>query len=128
MQTAGHMLLNEALPDGYRIHGPVTTKELHASMVRMAKADPRLYVDTITKLKRRGDEITSLEGISVGLDDIAPDYVKRDAIMLPAIQAFRDAKKEDKPKILIDTQNQILEYTKKTPRFNDPHGYQRCAR
>ena len=115
MDTAGHFLLNEALPVGYQIHGAVTTKELHSAMVRMAKADPRLYAETITKLKRRGDEITSLEGISVGLDDIAPDYAKRDAIMVPAIKAFRDAKKEDKPKILIDTQNQILEYTKKHP-------------
>ena len=115
MQTAGHLLLNETLPEGYHINGPVTTKELHASMVRMAKADPRLYAETITKLKRRGDEITSLEGISVGLDDIAPDYKARDAIMLPAMKAFDAASKADKPKILIDTQNLILEYTKKHP-------------
>jgi len=114
--TVGHLLLNEALPDGYKIDGPVTNKFLHDHVVGLARTDPEKYVRTVTAMKRRGDEIATLEGISVGLDDIQPDYAARDLIMKPAIAALRKASTpHDKERIITGAQAQMIAYTKVHP-------------
>ena len=73
VETFGRYLLNDTLPDQYRIKGPITKKELKATMGTLARKDPHLYSTTITNLKKRGDEIATLEGLSIGLDDIEPE-------------------------------------------------------
>ncbi len=114
--SVGHLLVNAVLPEKYRITGPVTNKALHDSLVRLAKEDPDGYVDTISKLKRRGDEIATLEGITVGIDDIRPQYKERDAIINPAAEAFDKLTSDsEREKLVIDTQKKLLEHTIKHP-------------
>jgi len=93
--TFGQHLLNEAIPDGYRPDGVYTKKKLFSAMLRLAKDDPEKYVKTIVDVKRIGDEFATMEGISVGLDDIAPMYKSRDAITRPALAAIKKAKTRD---------------------------------
>jgi DNA-directed RNA polymerase subunit beta' len=101
------------LPDKYKITGPVTAKSLHDSMVSLAKEDPQLYAHVVHKLKQRGDEIATLEGISVGLDDIRPEYAARDAILNPVIKAFNATKNpKEQVKLVVDAQKKLLDYTK----------------
>lgn len=114
--SVGQFLINDVLPDTHKLNGPVTKKALHDHLVGMAKSNPGLYVDTISKLKHRGDEIATLEGISVGLDDITPDRVGRDAIIKPLAAAV--AKETDpakREKLVIDAQGRLLDLTKKHP-------------
>lgn len=114
--SVGQFLINDVLPEGYKVNGPITNKGLHDHVVDLAKKDPQKYVRTILDLKRRGDEIATLEGISVGLDDIEPDYKIRDNIIRPAMARMdgTDSKKE-KEKIVVETQGKILDYTKTHP-------------
>ena len=114
--TVGHFLINDVLPDTHKISGPITNKGLHDHVVGLAKDRPAEYVKVITALKHRGDEIATLEGVSVGLDDIEPDYKARDAILRPAAAAIEKAKTPiEREKLVIEAQNKLLEYTKNHP-------------
>jgi DNA-directed RNA polymerase subunit beta' len=114
--SVGHFLINDVLPESLHIKGPITNRGLHDHVVSLAKTDPQAYVKTITALKRRGDEIATLEGVSVGLDDIEPDYKARDTILKPAIERLEkitDAKEREK--LVVETQAKLLEHTKQHP-------------
>lgn len=85
-------------------------------MVDLARKDPQLYVTTIGRLKQVGDAVTTDQGITVGLDDIEPDYVTRDAILEPALTAIRKTKDSTKRvKLIQATQQRMVEITKKHP-------------
>lgn len=90
-QPFGRFLLNEQLPTGFKINSPVGKKRLNQMMNTLAKKDPALYTNTITSLKRVGDEVATQEGLSIGLNDIAPDYRKRDAALRPYVDQFKRA-------------------------------------
>lgn len=112
-RTVGQVLINAVLPDSHKISGPMNNKQLHDHVVDLAKTDPQLYVRTAMALKRRGDEIATLEGITVGLEDIRPEYATRDAILQPARKAFDAAKTtKEKHQIVVDTQEKLLAHTK----------------
>jgi len=114
--TVGSILINSVMPKGYKLNGPITNRDLHDHVVGLAKSDPAQYVQTIMALKRRGDEIATLEGVSVGLEDIRPDYAARDKIMVPAIKALAEAKTEKaREKVIMDTQAAITAHTKQHP-------------
>ena len=114
--SVGHYLINDSLPEKYRVKGPITSKELHNLIVGLAKEDPDQYVKSVSELKRRGDEISTLEGVSVSLDDITPEYEKRDAIINPLIKKLDGiTDKTERMKAVIEAQNKLLDYTKKHP-------------
>ncbi len=114
--TVGHFLVNDVLPEGYKIKGTVTNRSLHDLVVDLAKKDPHAYVQAISALKRRGDEIATLEGVTVGIQDIRPDYAGREAILGPASEKFDKAKTQDeKTRVIVDAQHQLLELTKRHP-------------
>lgn len=116
MTTLGHLLINEIMPEGYKLSGPITNKGLHDHVVGLARDNPELYVRTIQALKKRGDEIATLEGVSVGLDDIRPDYKGRDAIVNPAIKALAAARtRSEKEAVVVKAQADIIEHTRKHP-------------
>jgi hypothetical protein len=108
-ETFGQMLLNDALPGEMRLQGPVTKKVLSEALSEYARNDPQGYAKAIQKVKWVGDEVSTLEGISVGLADIAPDYARRDPIMKDALRQMKATNSDAaKRKILLDTQASIL--------------------
>ena len=114
--TLGRYLLNEAIPVKYRTEGTLNKKQLHTNMLRLAKDDPETYVKTITKVKKVGDWVATSEGLSVGLDDIAPMYAARDAIMQPAFTKLKAAATRDERKsIILDTQDKMLAHAMTHP-------------
>lgn len=114
MRTLGQHLVDSILPKGWRQDNQALTKGvLNDSLVRLAKANPNAYPDVVTKLKRLGDEVATLEGISVGLDDIAP-HAERDTTLAPHVEAFRAAKTQaDKEKVLYAAQDAMLSLAKR---------------
>ena len=111
--TLGQALVNSILPKEYRNKGSLTKKQLHGILAEIAKKHPEQYPDIVTNLKRLGDEVATLEGISVGLDDIEPNYKERDKILKPHIERFNQAKTDkEKQEILIDAQKKIIDLTK----------------
>ena len=115
-QSLGKYLVNELLPVNHHVKGALNGKELNQKMRELAKEDPAAYVDIVSKLKRLGDDISTLEGVSVGLDDIAPVYGERDAIIRKAQDELLKAKTSaEKEKIILRVQDEILEHTKRHP-------------
>lgn len=115
-QTLAQHLVNAPLPEGYKTTGPFTNKWLHDHLVSLARTDPKSYVNTALGIKRRGDEIATIEGISVGLDDIRPLYKEREAILDPARKAFAKAKtRREQEKVVLETQTKLLDLTKTHP-------------
>jgi DNA-directed RNA polymerase subunit beta' len=116
MPSVGHLLINDALPPDYKVEGAVNNKALHKSMARLARENPALYVDTITQLKRRGDEIATLEGISVGLDDIRPLYAERNRVVEEASRRFFGTHdQKERVQAIVDAQVKLLDQTKTHP-------------
>jgi len=112
------VLVNSTLPKEYRVtSGQVTTKSVKANMVRLAKNSPDQYSVVAPKLKKVGDEFATYEGITVGLDDIEPEYDKRDAIINEADKILRKEKFGSPKAIdaLIAAQGKILDITKQHP-------------
>jgi DNA-directed RNA polymerase subunit beta' len=114
--TVGQMLLNDALPPTHQIHGQTSKKDLMVLMSDLAKTDPATYVKTVSKLKAVGDRVITGSGITVGLDDIEPEYKGRDAILKPALARMRETKDHQKRvDIIVETQKKMLEHTRSHP-------------
>lgn len=111
------ILVNDRLPKDYRLQGQLDTKTLKKTMLGMAKASPETYKMVIPKIKKLGDEFSTFEGISVGLDDIEPEYAKRDPIINNAKRALASvgSNHQKKMSILLDTQSKLRELTSKHP-------------
>lgn len=117
--TLGHLLLEEAFPEGYRPAkgDQLTKKKLYTHLQRVAKDKPEIYGQVVAQVKRAGDIIATNHGISVGLDDIEPDYVARDKVIREAQAKLRAAGDdvEQKRAILSAAQKQALELAPQHP-------------
>ena len=115
-QTFGRYLLNDILPPGYKVTGPLTKKSFSSMMNRLSHEDPATYVQIIPHLKRMGDRLATTEGLSVGLDDIEPNYKERDHVLNPIIKEFNAAKTDDaRRKIVEDAQPLMQDSAMKHP-------------
>lgn len=116
VSTFGRVLIEQILPAEYHGKWPLTKKALHEILTDIAKKHPDQYPRIVTELKKLGDEFATSEGISVGLDDVAPSYETRDAVLDPFKKRYDTAKTtSEKEKILVEAQDKILDYTKNHP-------------
>ena len=111
------ILINSKLPRDYKLAGELTTKALKTNLLAMAKANPEMYKIVAPKIKKLGDEFSTYEGISVGLDDIEPEYHKRNPIINNAKRSLRSSagNKKKTMSILLDTQGKLRDLTSKHP-------------
>lgn len=115
-QTYGRFLLNKEMPDKHTIKGPITKKELKGRMNELAHTDPQQYVKTITYLKKQGDELATLEGLSIGLDDITPQYLLREKRLAPLRRQFDSATTDQKRQgVVVQAQKALLEGVENHP-------------
>lgn len=115
-QSLGQLLVNDLMPDGHRSNDALGKSNLTKKLTEIARSDPSGYVDIVSKLKRLGDELATLEGCSVGLADIAPVYGLRDKILNPAIEAVKRAKTpQEREKIILAVQDKIMAHTRTHP-------------
>jgi hypothetical protein len=114
--TLGQHLVDSILPSKWRGQGPLTKGNLNKVLLGVAKEDAHKYPDVVTKLKRLGDEVATLDGISVGLDDIAPRIAERDAALKTHSDAFDRAKTHgEKVTALLGGQAAMLTLAKNHP-------------
>ena len=81
METFGQLLLNSKLPEQYKFRGVVGKKDIYTNLTTMAKKDPHSYGDHVHHIKKVGDFFATNQGITVGLEDIEPDYKSRNTII-----------------------------------------------
>lgn len=111
--TLGQHLLNDLMPTGHKVDTALDKSALTKKLTALAREDRGLYVDTVSKLKRLGDHISTTEGISVGLDDLTPEYSVRDKILSDAQASFDKAKtREERDAAIMKAQDEIVAHTK----------------
>lgn len=110
MTTFGEHYVDSVLPAEYRGRGPLTKGKLNEMLVEIAKKHPDDYPRIVTALKRVGDSVATLEGVSVGLDDVAPHYASRDALLAPFKKRYDASKGADRARVLIDAQTAMQGY------------------
>jgi DNA-directed RNA polymerase subunit beta' len=113
-ETFGRVLLNQQLPEAYKVTGELTKKSFNKSMAAFAKKAPMEYGEAISKMKHLGDQIATTEGLSVGLEDIEPDYKERDRVMKPFTARFTAAKTDDKRRGIVEEAQEAMQESAKT--------------
>jgi hypothetical protein len=114
--SVGRLLLNDVLPEPYQLPEDVTKKVLNATMADFARTDPQRYVQAIGDLKRIGDQVATDMGLTVGLDDIEPDYARRDRVLEPALRRVKALSDPTaKRRLIISTQDKMFEMAPQHP-------------
>jgi len=114
--TLGSALVNAQLPEEYRINGTISKKVLKNAVLDYARSNPTGYAGSIAKIKEIGDQFATYEGISVGLDDIAPMYKERDQVVKDINSRLkRTTDPKAATKLLLEAQDKFLDITKKHP-------------
>lgn len=113
MQTFGQYLVNQALPKDLQTTEQLDKKEIHKRLRTLAQRDTQEAAEAIDKIRKTGHELATLEGMSIGLDDITPNYRERDQVIKPILQKIKttdDPKK--RIKMLEEAQGKLLEQAK----------------
>lgn len=93
VQTLGQLLVNNILPGSMQAKAPLTKKNLDQRLYELARQNTPDAARKIEKLRALGHELSTTEGISATLDDIAPDQNLKNEFLRPALKQI--AKIED---------------------------------
>jgi len=116
MATFAELLINSRLPEEHKFKGPIDKKALYGKLTTIAQEQPDLYPNIVQHMKTTGDFFATNEGISVGLEDIEPEYSKRDAIVKSAQKDLLKIKDTDSRKRrLLQAQEEGISLAKKHP-------------
>jgi len=113
MQTFGQYIVNDLLPKNLQSGDILDKKALHSKLYDYAKNNPEEAAKQMDKLRELGHSIATTEGITIGLDDITPNYVTRNAITKPALKKMQQTGDTTKrQKIILDAQEKMIGATK----------------
>lgn len=81
-ETFAQYLIHQILPSDIRVTRQIDKVELNSILNRLAQLHPDQYDTVITRLKRLADHMSTMEAMTIGLDEIdVPNRAKRDAII-----------------------------------------------
>lgn len=81
-KTFGQYLVDKALPEGMAITRQVDASYLKQVLSEVARRFPGRYDQVVSGLKRLGDKLSTLEPVTMGLEEISvPDKMRRDALV-----------------------------------------------
>jgi DNA-directed RNA polymerase subunit beta' len=110
--TFGQAIFQSTMPEGFRPSGNFGVGEIKSNLINLARKDPDKFAIVAPQIKKLGDEFSTYEGLSVGLDDIEPEYKKRDPILRAARSALKKTNDPDQiGKILHSAQQKMLAVT-----------------
>jgi hypothetical protein len=112
--TLGQYLVKSTMPKGYQPEGAnFGIQEVKSNLMNLARSNPESYATAAPAIKRLGDEFSTYEGLSVGLDDIEPEYTKRNPILRDARKKIMGASNDSEvTKILLSTQAKMKAVTR----------------
>lgn len=112
--TLGQAIFQATMPDGFRPTGNFGVGEVKKNLIGLARKDPEKFALVAPAIKKLGDEFSTYEGLSVGLDDIEPEYSRRDPILRSARSALKRTTDPTKiGQILHSAQQKMLAVSKK---------------
>lgn len=115
-QPFAFALINKLLPPEFKMDTsqPLNKKVLKKTLVKFALKYPEKFNEVLPQIKQYGDMFATNAGISVGLDDIEPNYKERNAILDAAEAALKRTTDPDKRSdIFLDAQAKVRKVTAK---------------
>lgn len=107
--TFGQAVFHSAMPEGFKPTGNFGVGDVKNNLIDLARKDPDKFALVAPNIKKIGDEFSTYEGLSVGLDDIEPEYSKRDPIIKSAKSAMKKTNDPNKiGQILFKAQQNML--------------------
>ena len=114
-ETFGQYLVNDLLPKDLKTSGAVDKKDLYNRIYTMVRRNPTDAAKRIDNLRMLGHELATTEGISVGLEDIAPDP-RKGVIVKPLMAQMKRTQDDDKRRKLIESaEKKLLDLSKNHP-------------
>ena len=101
-QPFGQYLINTHMPEGYKFDGEISGKDLKSNLTRLSRNDPQTYAKIVGNVKKLGDHFATTEGLSVGLDDLEPNYKARDLLLNPVATKMHKAKTDNERRKLLE--------------------------
>lgn len=88
-------------------------KELYSRLYQYARRDPENAAKAMDELRKLGHNISTSEGVSIGLDDIEPDYKARNDVMRPALERMQKTNDQsERVRIISEAQEKLLDVAK----------------
>lgn len=110
--TLGQAIIQSTMPQGYRPSGSFGPSEVKDNLINLARDNPDKFAQVAPRIKKLGDEFSTYEGLTVGLDDIEPEYKKRDPIIKETKRQLRGQTDPNKiGQILHSAQQRMLKAT-----------------
>ena len=100
-QSVGNFLINHNIPEAYKIHGDSSAKDIKGKLEDWARADPTSYSQNVPGIKRTADNVTTGEGLSMGLDDLEPLIKERKPFLKKYQDRFDATDNEQKRKEIV---------------------------
>lgn len=93
--SIGKELINKALPAGVSLpESGLNKSTIKSFLSELAAVGPTKFNETMTKLSQLSAQFNMYSAISIGLDDLEPDYAARDK-MIKSVQLKLTAAKDD---------------------------------
>jgi len=111
MTTFAEHLINNILPEGVQVTKPVDKDYMEDLLVEVSNKAPQQYSRVVSDLKKLGDNVSTWDATSFGLDEISvPDKKKRDQV-IRKYQGLTSKEKDSTKKMthLVDLQNELAE-------------------
>jgi len=94
--TIGRELVNPILPEGIALPADGLIKATMGSFLKdLSKKGPDVFRDTMDKLSKLATKYNIYSSISIGLEDITPDYKNRDAALSDVSKDYDKATDDD---------------------------------
>ena len=109
-KTFGQYLVESKLPSGMEVDQPLDKKNLEAMLKEVARNYESQYSQIVSDLKRLGDKLSTLDGISYGINEIeVPNREKRNAIIQKYKPVIEDNSKsiEERLPAMMDFQKEF---------------------
>lgn len=119
--SIGRELVSKALPSGVVLPDSGLSKSTIKSFLSdLASVGPAKFNEAMTKLSQLAAQFNMYSAISIGLDDLEPDYVARDKMVKSVQNKLKSAKDDDERRKIIQSSlpefhNTVTDYMKSHP-------------
>lgn len=106
--TAGRVLVDAVLPEGYQGRNQVLDKKgIRGLLVDVARNDPQLFSKTVDQLTDLGNQYAFQRGFTLSLADLQPDLPEKDALLAEAKEKAKKLDDAAKIKLYQDVDEKI---------------------
>lgn len=119
--TIGKTLVNQIMPEGMSIPtGGLTKSTMGGFLKDLSKKGPDVFRDTMDKLSKLATKYNIYSSISIGLEDITPDYKNREAALKEVVRDYNKATDDNERRKVLQKNVKIMDTVARNFAANNP--------